>query len=198
MRLIYLSILCLAMCIGMSSCELSSQKTKHIVGRMYSTPISIPSDKMLCWKNDSIKENKYWQNAELKLVHYIDPDRCTSCYLEKTVKHSKLLLLEKETSYKFVNIFIAAPNKKGLKNLKMAHAENNLPPIVFVDTAHIFVKFNPSVPSESIFHTFLLDKNNNVILVGNPLYNEHIYEVFVRIFNERIKNYKIKSKSFLD
>ena len=35
-------------------------------------------------------------------------------------------------------------------------------------------------------HTFLLDENNNVLLVGNPLENEKIKKLFWQIVEEKL------------
>ncbi len=37
-----------------------------------------------------------------------------------------------------------------------------------------------------MFHTFLLDENNNVLLVGNSLENEKIEEMFWQILEEKL------------
>ena len=43
---------------------------------------------------------------------------------------------------------------------------------ILLDTLGEFEKLNPHLPKNGTFHTFLLDENNNVILVGNPLRNK--------------------------
>ena len=40
--------------------------------------------------------------------------------------------------------------------------------------------------AELRFHTFLLDENNNVLLVGNPLDNEKIEEMFWQIVEKKL------------
>lgn len=45
---------------------------------------------------------------------------------------------------------------------------------------------NPNIPSESMFHTFLLDENNKVILIGNPMVNKQIEEMLVLIVEEKL------------
>lgn len=37
-----------------------------------------------------------------------------------------------------------------------------------------------------MFHTFLLDEDNNVLLVGNPLENKKIEEMFWQIVEEKL------------
>ena len=45
---------------------------------------------------------------------------------------------------------------------------------VHVDTAGVFIRENPHIPREAVYHTFLLDKDNRVVLVGNPSRSEKI------------------------
>lgn len=47
------------------------------------------------------------------------------------------------------------------------------------------MKQNTCIPVDKMFHAFLLDENNNVLLVGNPLENEKIEELFWKIVEER-------------
>lgn len=58
--------------------------------------------------------------------------------------------------------------------------------IVYVDTLGLFAKQNPYLSSNTIMHTFLLDEDNNVLLVGNPLENEKIEEMFWQIVEEKL------------
>ena len=43
-------------------------------------------------------------------------------------------------------------------------------------------------PSESMFHTFRLDENNKVILVGNPMLNKQIEDMMLSIVDEKLGN----------
>ena len=51
-----------------------------------------------------------------------------------------------------------------------------------------FEKLNPHLPKNKVLHTFLLDENNNVILVGNPLHNKKIEKMFYKIVEENWVN----------
>lgn len=53
-----------------------------------------------------------------------------------------------------------------------------------MDTLGLFEHSNPQILHESKFHTLLLDKNNNVLLVGNPVENKKIEELFWQIVEE--------------
>ena len=41
-------------------------------------------------------------------------------------------------------------------------------------------------------HTFLLDRDDNVLLVGNPIWNEKIEEMFWQIVEERLGKNEMK------
>ena len=57
---------------------------------------------------------------------------------------------------------------------------------VILDTLGQFERLNPHLPKNKALHAFLLDENNNVILVGNPLLNKKIKEMFYRIVEEKL------------
>ncbi len=44
----------------------------------------------------------------------------------------------------------------------------------------------PQLPSNPMLHTFLLDENNEVLVVGNPLDNEKIDRMFWRTMKEKL------------
>lgn len=154
---------------------------------MQSHPFKIPYDRLLCWTKDSLMEIASFEQAELKLVHYIEPDMCSSCYLSKVLEYKSLFDLERESDKQFLNVFIVEPGKKNSNIRKLSSEYNNgvLPPTIFVDTSHAFVETNPNIPKEFIYHTFLIDKNGNVILVGNPIINKKIKEKISHIVRRK-------------
>ena len=57
---------------------------------------------------------------------------------------------------------------------------------ILLDTLGEFEKLNPHLPKNHLLHTFLLDENNRVVLVGNPLRNKKIEEMFYKIVEEKL------------
>ena len=55
---------------------------------------------------------------------------------------------------------------------------------VFGDTLSIFRRHNPQIPNNKLFHTFLLDESDRVLLVGSPLRNERVDKLLRKIVNE--------------
>ena len=54
------------------------------------------------------------------------------------------------------------------------------------DTTGVFRRTNPQLPSNPMLHTFLLDENNEVLVVGTPLVNEKIDRMFWRTVKEKL------------
>lgn len=184
-------IYCFVFCICLSACDYSKDKMRKSIVKMRSHPISLSLEKMECLSNDSLIDNAPWTYAKFKLVHYVDSVQCTSCYLQKIKKqHNDLLLIEKEFNNNFYNIFIVDPrsNKSSLIKLREEYENNETPSTIFIDTAHVFIDINTNIPNEIMYHTFLLDKNDNVILVGNPMVNPEIKRKIYSMIEDGIKN----------
>ena len=173
-------------CCVLSACNSHKTEVQETVEKMQSSAIAIPYEQMTCWANDSILEVSPWKKAKLKLVHYVDSAMCSTCYLQKIAIIKKYLFsMETLSNNEFYNIFIINPDSKAKKELKLKYLEKSIPQTIFVDSANIFMKVNPNMPSESMFHTFLLDENNKVILVGNPMFNKQIEDMMLSIVEEK-------------
>jgi len=56
---------------------------------------------------------------------------------------------------------------------------------IYVDTTKTFRRNNPQINDLSATHVFLINSNNNIVLVGNPLLNPKIEEMSLKIFEEK-------------
>ena len=54
---------------------------------------------------------------------------------------------------------------------------------IYLDSANVFARQNQHVPNDVLFHTFLLDEDLNVVIVGDPVRNEEINKIFWNILN---------------
>lgn len=112
------------------------------------------------------------------LVVYNDETECLSCRATKLNVWHKFLT-QVYNDYHGVEVcFIFSPKCENtqyicklLENQRFGHS-------VYIDTANVFRKSNPWIPNESIYHTFLLDKDDKIVLVGNPHKNIRISQMF--------------------
>lgn len=146
--------------------KIKELKTKQII---------IPYSEMSCWINDTIQRIRPWEKAQMKLIVYTDSTNCSECALKTMYMWDDFVKWEKEYHPFFSLVFIFQP-KYNIKPQTLASlfriTELNHP--MYIDSSSLFSKYNSHLPQESLYHTFLLDKDNNVVLVGSPLFNPQI------------------------
>ena len=118
----------------------------------------------------------------VKIVTYIDESSCSEC-----VMRSLLLWKRKisELTHRVGFIPVVFPADKNeiyttLKNLRITS------PLMY-DTDNVFIKRNKlTVLARN--RTFLLDRNNRIVLVGEPILNKSLWELYKRTIQTMITN----------
>ena len=112
------------------------------------------------------------------IVSYIDSVGCTSCRLQlfrwrEYITEQDSLSLGNVT-YKFIF------HPKDIKELSSLLRKDNFDFPVWIDNEDSFNGMN-ELPSEHAFHTFLLDDENRVVVIGDPIQNPKIKELYQRM-----------------
>ena len=110
-------------------------------------------------------------SAHINLIAYYAPENCISCKIKGLYRWDELLLAADSLS-DFNITFIFQTDT--LQN----HDIESLDYPVILDSNAYFISANPSIPTDSRYHTFLLDRNNRVVLVGNPLSSDAMWSLF--------------------
>lgn len=118
---------------------------------------------------------EYEYQKRHKILVYIDSKGCTPCKL----KLSSWETLKKEWGYVSQNkiafiFYFADKNPKEIETI--LRAENFDFPVV-VDEKNQLNQLNKFSTNEN-FHYFLLDKQNRIKIIGNPIYNTKIKELY--------------------
>lgn len=124
----------------------------------------------------------YNLNSEYKILTYVDSIGCTSCKLQ--LPAWDILIKEIDSLYvdKVNFVFIFSPHR--IKEIHHAILTSNFNYPVCVDDLDSITKLN-NFPSDSRFHTFLLDRNNKVMAIGNPIQNPRIKKLYWNIISGR-------------
>lgn len=96
--------------------------------------------------------------------------------------------MEKISNDEFYNVIIITPGSKTKKDLEHLFLEKLIPQTIFIDSANIFLRKNPHIPSETKYHTFLVDEDDKIVLVGNPITNKKIRNVLLSKFEKKYGN----------
>ena len=122
-------------------------------------------------------------NDNFKIVLYVDSLGCTNCRLslstwKKIMKESDSVFIRKPEF-----VFIFQPKKRDEKELSLIFRNNGFSHPVFIDQENETDRMN-KFPSKPEYQCFLLDKDNKVIMVGNPATNSGIWILYKRIITE--------------
>lgn len=83
-------------------------------------------------------------------------------------------------------LFIVAPKKnQRAKILNIIKKDTLFNAYIYVDTTNIFERNNPRLPANKLLHTFLINSQGNVELIGNPITNMEIKKLLIKMINNK-------------
>lgn len=153
---------------------------------LYSKPIIIPTEKIDYYTNKAGNRISNSRVPLMKFVVYIDSLECASCSMKKINEWDFIVDSIVQISNRINVYFILTPRKVNLYSVRKVLISEGVRYPILIDTLGEFERLNPHLPKNQALHTFLLDENNRVILVGNPLRNEKIKEMFYKIVEEKL------------
>ena len=122
----------------------------------------------------------------MKLIVFTDSLSCNVCTLSRMYFWNDLLNEFRYYNEKLKVYFIFSPLSKEQPSVRLSLSTLRFNQVVYLDTLGVFIDDNKHIPQHPATHTFLLDENNNVLLVGNPLENEKIEKLFWQIVEEKL------------
>lgn len=152
---------------------------------LQSQAITVCLDSMECVQRGQNIDSKIVEQA-FKWVVYADSSVCSSCKLSEMYKWDDLLRKVEKYRDRLKFYFIFSPSSENRRAFDWTVRTYAPEYPIYIDTLGIFERSNSHLPHNPIFHTFLLDENNNVLLVGNPLENKKIEEMFWQIVEEKL------------
>lgn len=160
------------------SCGNEHDTVLYALKEMESRPMALHLDRMQCKYRgrDTLCLDSVM--PKLRLVRYVDTTECSPCILDRMYYWNDLIKEAGRYDGKLRYIFIVAPKVLQLEDTYLSIEYSGLDSPVYVDTAYVLRKENPQIPVDPIYHTFLLNEKDSVILVGNPLENVEIENIF--------------------
>lgn len=153
------------------------------IKRLQSKKVLLPKCSSLLVEGKDTTILDYFE-CDTKLIIYNDSLGCTSCGINKLYLWDDLIQYASQFNKRLKFYFIFAPSSKDISDLKISLRNSFFKYPILLDTLGEFGKLNPNLPKSKTLHTFLLNENNDVILIGNPLYNKEIEKLFYKITQE--------------
>ena len=120
-----------------------------------------------------------WQAVPYRIMTYVDSLGCASCKLQ--LPKWKQLIAETDSLFgkeKLSYVFFFHP--KDARELTYLTRRDGFTYPVCFDREDAFNRVN-RFPSEMALQTFLLDKDNRVVAIGNPVHNPQVKELYLNI-----------------
>ena len=127
-------------------------------------------------------------DAPMKMVVWYDSVGCSSCRIQHIHEWNEIVFYANKIGDVFDPVFIFSPKASDLHGIRIALRTVGFEYPVYIDNGNFFSKNNPHIPSNKRMHTFLLDENNKVVLVGSPVRNEPLWELYKEQIQLKIKH----------
>ncbi len=164
--------------LAMISCSGSNKEQQDIVAEWVGKEIVIPEG--LGFQVGNIPVDYDFDAADFKIVTYVDSTGCTGCKMRLPAWD------------KFLNSFkMNQEINVGILMLINTHDRNKIESIVnkfdyyhpiVIDSLNSFKTIN-DLSDKLEYQTFLLDNDNKIIAIGNPVYNPNIEKLYKKIIN---------------
>lgn len=186
-----LTCLCLVfICICCKKQPIKEEKVRllrDVVAASLGKKLSIPEDLQLYtpfqpYTTDSIQ----LANSSLKLYSLINTG-CSTCLGEIDKWFSFASKIKK---YKIPVILICKSDKDNFESIKYLCETNKIkkfPFPFFLDLKDNYVNKNPFMNASRDFETVLTDKNNTILLIGNPLRSNEMKELYLKEIQKIVK-----------
>ena len=119
-----------------------------------------------------------FSDANYKFVSYLDSVGCTGCKLH--LPRWRRFMYEVDTLMNASVPFVFYFHPKNIEDLRYIIRRDTFTHPVCLDVSDKFNILN-HFPSERAFQTFLLNKKNKIIAIGNPILNPKVKELYLKI-----------------
>lgn len=169
------------------SCEDEAAKLRRQAEEFTASTVVIPDG--IERVNYSDKEFADYRDKETLLIVYIDSVACATCAINGMFQYDGIIeFAESDSLSRFAPLFVFSPRHYQYTDLKRTLHFSGLNSSALLDKFSAFPAANPHIPADSRFHTFLLDKNGKVVLVGDPANNPGLWELYKTTITKLIEN----------
>lgn len=123
----------------------------------------------------------------ITLVVYYDSLECSHCRVAHLVDMNDVVEIS-DVDDQFGVLFIFTPSKKDVRQLWLSLNKHEYQEKICLDSLGVFIQENPHIPTSHQCHTLLLDRDNRVVLVGNPLASDTMWFLFRKTLDNMLAN----------
>ena len=192
-HILYLVALCI--CCGVIfkyPLPIGQNKVQTLMKEWMHKEISFPKDAVFTIMG--IDTVGYNVKEGYKIVSYIDSIGCVSCKL-KLPQWKEFINQINAIDSTVTFMFFFQP--KDIEELQYKLFSENFKHPVCLDTENLFFRRNGLCTNDN-FQTFLLNENNRIVAVGNPVTNPYVKELYTSLLQNKIVKQENNTDVFFD
>ena len=159
---------------GVFSCENTNPDAITQAKKLYGKKIKFPKDCISLGADEHVHSIDFNLTKQLKIVTYLDKNSCSECALN-ILKHWEMFLQE-VSDYPIAFVPVVYPNDT--TDLKNALKALQIDFLLFYDKENKFLKMNKMEKTLARNRSFLLNADNKIIVIGEPLASEELWQVY--------------------
>ena len=168
----------LCVCLCLASCaESDKERLSRLVSEWERKEILFPAHSTFTVQGKDTVDFEF-KDADYKVVTYVDSAGCTGCKLQLPRWKELIAEVDSLTDGRVPFLFYFHP--KDIKELRYLTRKDSFTYPVCFDEKDDFNRLN-RFPSEMMFQSFLLDKENNVVALGNPVLSPKVKELYLKL-----------------
>lgn len=177
-RLIFIAILLL-------SCKESKQnRIARLVNEWNGKIIQFPDSMCLTsYRNDTAIVKYIREQTPYTILNYVDTIGCVSCRLQ--LPRWKTMMEELDSLYPSKVTCLMVFNPQGKRKLIKHLRNNQFNYFVYIDEMDTLNRMNKFLNEED-FGTFLLDKNDKIVAIGNPVLKPRVRDLYFHIISGKM------------
>lgn len=157
---------------------------KKDLERFIGQEIEIPRDLPVSLNGkDSLQA--YSSPKDVKMVVWYDSTGCSSCRLKNLWQWEDYAHYADSAGFDL--FIILSPTAANVHSVNLAVRSQKVSFPVYKDYDCSFYELNSQMPSNSALHTFLLDKNDKVVIAGDPLNNPNLDGLYRNVIQSMLE-----------
>lgn len=172
-----IAIISLVLIIFTSCKENRKEQLFHLVNEWNGKEIRFPEKPVFTRFVTDTTDFRIPAIADYKVVVYVDSIGCVSCKLQLGKWKEFIAQVDSATDGNVPFLFFFQSKDNNDLRYILKRENFNLP--VCIDTDNHFYKLN-HFPGEMMFQTFLVDRDNHVKVIGNPIHNLSVRDLYLK------------------
>lgn len=151
------------------SCQSNSDIDKQ-TQRLKELSVDIPKDSLMTLAPTMLNLPNYLQSIEepeLRYIIYFDSANCATCKLNQLGTWRPIIKNARDIGVKVNFEFIFHPASNMIQPFRTHYYDRRNCFYVYLDTTGVVERLNPFIKESSVFHRFVINKDNHIEVIGD-------------------------------